>query len=424
MTPLPGFSETASILCILLILLVPLAAAGLALINAGLSRASSAAHSMIMALCLFAVAALTSVLVGLDWIGAYRPFFDGLGLAQGSTMVLMAWLQMLMVGLAALIPLGAAAERWRLGVACASTLLLAAWTYPWFAYWTWGGGWLSTLGLHYRLGRGFIDVGGSGSIQVVGGLTALSLAWILGPRRGKYGPEGVPVALPGHNVVFVLFGCFLALLGWQALNSAAALLFFPFAIASVPLIAVNTTVSAISAALATLALTRLRFGKPDASLTANGWIAGLVASSASCALIRPAEAVIVGAVAGALVTFSVELLELRLGVDDPGGAVSVHAVGGLWGILAVAFFAHFPDLPIHGVEPASGITGQWLAQVVGIATLLGLVLPVTYGLNWLLNLVLPQRVSPEAEQQGLDLHELGADAYPDFLTHSEQFRPR
>src|SRR5204863_490490 len=135
-----------------------------------------------------------------------------------------AWLQTISVGLAAQIPLGSGSDRWRLGAICASTALLAGWTYPLFAHWVWGGGWLAQLGSNYGLGRGFVDAGGSSTIQVVGGLTALSIAWILGPRRGKYSAQGMQAAIPAHNTVFVLFGCVLALLGWSGLNPHGALL--------------------------------------------------------------------------------------------------------------------------------------------------------------------------------------------------------
>ncbi len=142
-----------------------------------------------------------------------------------------------------------------------------------------------------------------------------------------------------------------------------------------------------------------------------GW-ADLVASSAACAFIPPAAAVLIGLVSGALVIYSVEWLELRLTIDDPGGAISVHAVAGIWGLLAVAIFAQTP-------EP-----GQWIAQLVGVATLLGFVLPLSYGLNWLLNRFYRLRVPSEAERQGLDLYELGAGAYPDFMTHNEDLWQR
>ena len=435
-------SDTTRALCILFIAMVPLAGAGLSLVNAGLGRSRSAAHSMLTSLSVLAVAAVVYFVCGFRWQGylgrpahvlmiggkpwswiAAEPFFvRGLHL-DGSPASLAVWLQMLSVGLAALIPIGAGAERWRLGAACASTALLAGWTYPLFAHWVWGGGWLSQLGANYGLGSGFLDAGGSSSIQALGGLTALSIAWILGPRRGKYTSEGMPSAIPGHNAVLVLVGCLLALPGWMALNSAGAILFSGAAADRCALIAVSTLLAAGSAALATAAVTRTRFGKPDASLIANGWISGLVASSAGCAFVAPAESVMIGLVAGVLVAFSVELFELRLSVDDPGGAISVHAVGGLWGVIALGIFA--PPQLISSAGSAGSVSGgQWIAQLVGVATLLGLVLPLTYGLNWLLNRIYRQRVAQEGERQGMDLYELGAGAYPEFATHTDEFMQR
>jgi Amt family ammonium transporter len=322
-------------------------------------------------------------------------------------------MQIFCAGLAALIPLGAAAERWRLGAMCASAALLAGFTYPLFAHWAWGGGWLAQLGMNYGLGRGFVDAGGSGVIQTIGGLTALGMAWILGPRRGKYTADGIPTAIPGHNAVLVVLGCLLAWAGWLGLNSAGAILFIGIAPGRAALIAVNTTLAAGSAALVAAVVTRTRFGRPDASLTANGWVGGLAASSAACAFVPPAAAVLIGLIAGLLIPFAIENLELRLSIDDPGGSISVHAIGGIWGLLAVGLFGRF-----------DGASEQWLAQVIGVATLLGFILPVTYGLNWLLDRFLSQRVLPEAERQGLDLHELGAGAYPEFLTHTDEFLQR
>jgi len=327
------------------------------------------------------------------------------------------WMQILSVALAAVIPMGGAAERWRLGAMCASTALLAGITYPLFAHWVWGGGWLAQLGVNYRLGHGLVDAGGSGAIQAVGGLTALAMAWILGPRRGKYTMDGMPTAIPGHNAVLVLFGCLLAWAGWVGLNSAGAILFTGVAPLATVLIGVNTTLAAGSAALMAAVVTRVRFDRPDASLTANGWVAGLAASSAACAVVPPAAAVLIGLVAGLVVPFAIENLEMRLTIDDPGGAISVHAIGGIWGLIAVGLFGRFPS-------PAAGESGQWVAQLVGVSTLLGFVLPLTYGLNRLLNRFLPQRVAVEGERQGLDLYELGAGAYPEFMTHTDEFLPR
>jgi Amt family ammonium transporter len=422
-TPLrvPALSEMEAALSFLFVLLIPCAGAGLALINAGLGRFRNAAHSMLSALCVIATAAVVYFAVGAawqgaatqpayalhaagrdwNWIGAGRFLLRGLELGGWSSLATLFGL--MSAGVAAIIPLGGGADRWRLGASCASTAVLAGWTFPLFAHWAWGGGWLAQLG--------FVDSGGAGVIQVVGGLTALSITWILGPRRGKFSPEGMPSALPGHNAVLVLLGCFLAWIGWLGLDSAGAILFTGVEASRAVLIAVNTTLSAGSAALCVAAITRARFGKTDASLCANGWVAGLVAVSAGCAVVRPAAAVIIGLIAGALVVYSVEWLELHLGVDDPGGSVSVHAVAGLWGLLATGLLA------------AVG-TAPWIAQVVGIATLLGCILPLTYGLNWILNRISPQRVAVEGERQGLDLYELGAGAYPDFMTHNEDFWQR
>ena len=406
-----------SVLCLLLILLVPFAGAGLAIINAGLGRSRNAAHMMLSSLCVFALAAVVFFVIGFafqgypggpayefiirgkpwNWIAAEHFFLRGLPL-DGSPASLVALLGMMSAGLAAMIPLGSGADRWRLGAACLSTTVLAAWTYPLFAHWVWSG-WLAQLG--------FIDAGGAAPIQAVGGITALVVIWVLGPRRGKYTSDRMPMAIPGHNAVLVLLGCFLVWLGWIGLDCAGAILYAHAEPGRSVLVIVNATLSAAAALLAVAAITRIRFGKPDASLCANGWVSGLVASSAGCAVMPPAAAMIVGLVAGALVTYTVELLELHLTIDDPGGSISVHLFGGVWGILAVAFLAKSP-------APSQG-----LAQLAGVATLLGFFLPLTYLIIQLLNRISRMRAAPEAERQGLDLHELGAGAYPDFMTHND-----
>ncbi len=435
-TELPSnLSEIQITLCIVFLMLAPLSGCGLALINAGLGRSRNAAHSMMAALCVIAIAACAWFVCGWAfegypggltysfqaagrqwyWVGAEPWFFRGLAASSasgGSPAYLFAWFGVIAAGLAGLIPLGSSSDRWRVGSICASTALLAGLTFPLFGHWSWGGGWLAQMGSNFRLGRGYIDAGGSGTIHATGGLTALAVAWIVGPRRGKYGPEGMPMALPGHNAVLVLFGCMIAFVGWLGLNSAGAVLFGRADTPQIPLIAINTLMGAAAAALAAAIVTKLRFGKPDASLTANGWVGGLVAGSAGCAALPPAVMVIIGLVAGALIPFLVELLDLRLEIDDPGGAISVHAAGGIWGVFAVGLFG--------GLGTADA-PGQLIAQVVGIATLIGFVFPLTYGLNRLLNRVLPQRVGIEGDQQGMDLHELGAGAYPEFMTHTDDF---
>jgi Amt family ammonium transporter len=439
-TPPPALSDIGALLCMVSILVIPLAGAGLSLINTGLGRSRSASHLMLSSLCVISSAALVYFACGFSWQGfpggpAYQFFLAGRGWnwiasgpfflrridLDGSASSLVALLGVFSAGLTGLIPLGAGTDRWRLGAICASTALLAGWTYPLFAHWVWGGGWLTQLSLVGGFGRGFVDTAGSSAIQVVGGLTALSIAWILGPRHGKYSAAGMPSAIPGHNSVLVTLGCLLALVGWTGLNSAGAVLFSGVEPGSAVRVAINTALSASSAALMAAAITRVRFGKPDASLTANGWIGGLAASSAACAFVVPAEAVVIGGIAGALVAFSVEWFELHLSIDDPSGAISAHGMAGLWGILSVGLFGNVTQS--GGAPPNAGDSGQLLAQLVGIATLIGFVLPLTYGLNWFLNRIYPQRVSSDGERQGMDLYELGAGAYPDFMTHSEEFTP-
>jgi Amt family ammonium transporter len=421
---LTAFSDLQTAAVLFSLMIAPLAAAGLALINAGLGRSRNAAHAMVTSLTAIAVASCAYFVLGhsffgaageparvatirhqtWNWLGAMPPFFIGLP-AAGSPAFLTALMGTESVALAALIPLGSGAERWRLSSICASTTVLAGITFPVFAHWSWAGGWLTHLG--------FVDTGGAGAIHAVGGLTGLAVVWLLGPRRGKYSSDGMPVALPGHSVVFVLFGCMLALAGWIGLNAAGAILFAGAQLGQLALVGVNTLLGAAAAALVAAVVTKVRFGRPDASLTANGWVGGLVAVSAGCAFLPPAAAVLTGLVAGGLVTFSVELLELRLEVDDPAGSISAHAVAGIWGLIAAGLLGRFP----------AG-NDVMLAQVVGVATLLGFVLPVAWGLNALLDRFQPMRVSREGERQGMDLFELGAGAYPDFVTHTDDFMPR
>jgi Amt family ammonium transporter len=426
MTPIaPALSESVFALTLALLFLTPLAIAGVALINTGLGRSRSAAQSLLGNLAILAVSAIVFALIGAtfigapdavghvfqlagkpwNWLGAGPLFLSGLGSAPPQAQLTLLF-EFLAVALAAMLPWGSGADRWRLTAGCASAAILAAIIFPLAAHWIWGGGWLAQLGINFGLGAGFLDGGGAATVHLLGGLSALAVVWIAGPRRGKFPKEGLSTALPGHNAAYVLFGCLLALVGWLAWNAAGAVLFLHAPLAALPVTAINTILSASGAVAATFAVTRIRFGKPDASLCANGWLAGLVASTACAGLVTPGQALFVGLVTGIITPLLVELLELALSIDDPSGAVTVHAVGGLWGLLAAGLFAPLP--------------GQLVAQLVGIATLLGLVLPVVYMLFWLLNRVIPFRVDPDGERIGMDLHELGGGAYPDFVIHRDE----
>jgi Amt family ammonium transporter len=418
-------------------MLMPLAAAGLALIHQGLGRSRSAAHAMLATLCALSVSAIVFVLFGAswagapgspfhsfaaagvrwDWLGAAPSFAPGVATDAAAASLnrsLALCLQLFAVGIAAIVPLSAGTDRWRIGPICFASALLAGLFFPIFSHWVWGGGWLAQLTANFGLPN-FVDAGGAGVVQAVGGLMALSVAWINGPRRGKFSDDGMATAIPGHNIVLVLFGCLLALVGWIGLDSAASILFYGAGLDQIPGVIVNAVLSASAGCLAAVVVTRARYRKPDASLSANGWIAGLVAGSASCALISPAAALDTGIVSGVLVTYMIEVFELHLRVDDPGGAVSVHAVAGIWGLIVVGLFGHFP---------AGSRAEHMLSQVVGIAALLGFMLPLIHGGNLLLNRFAPYRVDSDGDWQGMDIRELGAGAYPEFVVHADEFIPR
>ena len=422
------------VICLICVILMPLTFAGLSLIHQGLGRSRSSAHAMLSTLCVLGVTAIIFVAVGFslaglvdgpallfrtesirwNWAGA-DPIFARAIHFDGSSGPLVLCFQMFAVGLAGIIPISSGTGRWRLAPICLSSALLAAIAFPLFSHWVWGGGWLSRLNVDLGLGAKFVDAGGSSTIHVVGGLSALTIVWLLGPRQGKYAEDGATSAIPGHNIVLVAFGCLLAFVGWLALNCAGSLLFYQIDPMQLVRVVINTMLGAYSACLAAVCTTRFRYGKPDASLSANGWVGGLVAGSAGCIYLSPGAAIVTGLVAGVMIPFLAEFLELRLGIDDPGGAISVHGAAGIWGVLALGIFAH--------VGSSSRIE-QLLAQFIGVATLLGFVLPLIYGCNWLLNLVVRFRVDETGDRRGMDIRELGAEAYPEYVIHSEDFTLR
>lgn len=405
-----------------LLLLAPLALAGLALMNTGLVRSRSAAQSLLGSLAVVSVAVIAFALVGSafasgssarvlqfagkpwNWLGEGSFFLSGLAAASAREQIAVLF-ELMSVAMAALIAWGSGADRFRLMGGIASAATMASIVFPITAHWIWGGGWLAQLGVNFSLGDGFIDTGGASAAHTLGGLSALIIIWLSGSRNAKFPKEDVSTAMPGHSAVFVLFGCFLALVGWLAWNASGALVWLGAPLSALPGVAVNTLLSAAAGLIGTFAVTRMRFGKPDASLCANGWLAGLVTSSACAGVANPAESLATGLVAGICTPLLVELLELGLSVDDPSGAISVHGAAGLWGLFAASLF--------------SPKAGQFLAQLIGIGTLLGLVLPVSYLLFALLNRVIPFRVDPDGQRLGMDLHELGGAAYPEFVIHRD-----
>ncbi len=334
--------------------------------------------------------------------------------------------QMVFMDTALTIVTGACAERWKFLTFCVSSVLMGAFTYPIFANWAWGGGWLAQLGTNLGLGKGYSDFAGSGVVHAVGGLTALAVALIIGPRIGKFNRDGSSNPIIGHDISAVLIGCFILAFGWFGFNPGSTLGASGAGCLRIGSVAVNTMLAGCTGTFAAMIYMWALKGKPDASMSANGMLAGLVAITAPSGFVNTVSAAIIGAIAGVLVCLSVSFIENKLKVDDPVGAISVHGAGGLWGVLSVGLFA---DGKSNYGGSWNGVTGsvtglfygdasQLVAQLVGIATLIGFVFSFSFVLNWVLEIFLGHRVSAETEVNGLDLPEMGQLGYPEFV-----FRP-
>ncbi len=414
-------SDPSLVLPIAAALWIPLLPLGLLLLQAGMSRIRNTAHTLLMGLAGIALAIVGFLLPGAWIAGAGAAghgfwlaghFWDLIGrhapwsaLAAHPAAALQAWQELWAAAIVALLALAGGLERWRRRPAMLAAYLCGAFFLPLMAHWLWGQGWLAQAPALFHLRNAPVDPAGAGGVQLLGGLIALSVMIQLGPRRGKFPADGLPAALPAHNIPLVLLSCLLLLPGWLAWNLLGALLHpQPFAAISAMTVAVNTVLPAAGGLLAAFELSAWRFGKPDASLSANGWLAGLVASSAGCALWGPLAALITGAVAGALVVFTVELIELRARLDDPAGVLPTHLLAGIWGVLAVALF---------------GRNLSRAAQLLELAVLIAFFWPLSFAALWLIGRLAPHRLDPDDERRGLDLSELGAGAYPEFVTHDD-----
>src|SRR5438093_947923 len=311
----------------------------------------------------------------------------------------------------------AMAERWRFVAFAVFSVFVGAVIYPLFANWTWGGGWLSQLGTNLGLGHGHVDFAGSSVVHMTGGMIALVGAALLGPRRGKYNPDGSANAIPGHNIPMALVGTFILCFGWFGFNPGSTLAGSDLRIG---VIATNTMLAGAAGGVTAMLYMWTKYGKPDPSMLANGTLAGLLAITAACAFVTAPSAVLIGGIAGVLVCAAVFFIERSLKIDDPAGAISVHGVCGLWGILSLGLLADgsYGD-GWDGVNGAVrgllyGAAGQFAAQLVGGVTnfvAVGAMAYVAYKVTAVL--VGGHRVAPEIEELGLDLPEMGALAYPD-----------
>jgi Amt family ammonium transporter len=334
--------------------------------------------------------------------------------------------QMVFMDTALTIVTGACAERWKFITFSVTSVIMGALTYPLFANWAWGGGWLAQLGTNLGLGKGYADFAGSGVVHSVGGLTALAVCLIVGPRIGKYNRDGSANPIIGHDISAVLIGCFILAFGWFGFNPGSTLGASSNGNLRIATVAVATMLAGCTGTFGAILYMWITKGKPDASMSGNGLLAGLVAITAPSGFVSAPNAAIIGLVAGVLVCVSVYFVENVLKVDDPVGAISVHCANGLWGVLAVGLFADGTSNyggSWNGVSGSVtglfyGDAGQLAAQLVGISTLLGVVFTLSFAINMVLEYVIGHRVSAETELNGLDIPEMGQLGYPEFV-----FRP-
>ncbi|HEY3442033.1 MAG TPA: ammonium transporter [Paludibaculum sp.] len=427
--------------------------AGFAVVETGLCRAKNANHTMMMNFMVYAVGMLAFWMIGfalqMGGVGAVgnlggSPVLNSeftvtlFGKAFGLfgqngyflmhngtydvTVMVIFLFQMVFMDTALTIVTGSAAERWKFAAFLVSSFILGAFIYPLFANWAWGGGWLANLGANFGLGKGYADFAGSGVVHSVGGLTALALAIIVGPRIGKFDRNGRPHAMPGHDIVLVLTGCFILAFGWFGFNPGSTLGASGSGNLRIGSVAVNTMLAGMGGAFTSMLYMWLRYGKPDSSMSGNGLLAGLVAITAPCGFVNPVGSVIIGLIAGVLVCVSVEFVERVMKIDDPVGAISVHGVNGMFGVIAVGLFADgksnyggsWNGVPGSVTGLFYGDASQLVAQLIGVSTLLGVVFTVAFAANVLIDVVVGQRVAAKAELQGLDLPEVGALGYPEF----------
>jgi Amt family ammonium transporter len=325
------------------------------------------------------------------------------GNAYDVTTMELWFFQMVFAATAATIVSGAVAERTKVTAYLAYSFLISAIVYPIYGHWVWGGGWLATL----PFGAGARDFAGSGVVHAVGGFVALAGAAMVGPRLGKFKPDGTPNAIPGHNLTFAALGTFILFFGWFGFNPGSTLAATDLRIS---VIAVNTFLAGAAASVAGVYYSLLKNGLIDLPLTLNAGLAGLVGITAGCAYVPSWAAVIIGIVAALVMIWALGFVERTLKVDDVVGAVSVHGFGGLWGLLAVGIFADGTYGGVSGL--IVGETGQIVAQLIDIVTVVAWSLGMGFLIFWVLKKTMGIRASRTEEIKGLDITEHGMEAYP------------
>ncbi len=384
--------------------------AGFAMVETGFTRAKNAGNIIMKNLMDFCTGSLVywiigfGIMFGVDKFGligttgfAVLDNFEHLGLKIPILVFLL--FQTVFAATAATIVSGAMAERTKFISYFVYSIVISAIIYPVVGHWIWGGGWLAA--------RGMIDFAGSTVVHSVGGWAALIGAYLLGPRIGKYTKDGKANAIPGHSVTLGALGVFILWFGWFGFNPGSTL---SGTTPSIGLIAVNTNLSAAAGAIMAMLVCWLKYGKPDVSLTLNGALAGLVAVTAGCAAVSPVGAMIIGLFAGILVVLSVEFIDKVLKIDDPVGAVSVHAVCGSFGTAMVGVLA------VDGGLLYGGGAELLVTQLIGIAAVFAWTSVLAFILFSAIKATIGLRASVDEEEEGLDIGEHGVEAYADFVT--------
>jgi len=391
-------------------------AAGFSMLEAGLVRSKNTAEILTKNIVLYSIACVMYMLVGYnimygDAISSVIPGISfGLGGDNEAAAVLAGgedapyysnlsdfFFQVVFVATAMSIVSGAVAERMKLWAFFAFAIVLTGFIYPVQGMWKWGGGFLD--------GAGFLDFAGSGVVHMTGAAAALAGVLLLGARKGKYGKDGSVNAIPGANMPLATLGTFILWMGWFGFNGGSELKVSDIAEANATaLVFVNTNMAAAGGCIAALIFARLWFGKADLTMALNGALAGLVSITAEPLTPSPELATVIGGIGGVLVVLSIVTMDRTFKIDDPVGAISVHGVVGIWGLLAVCLSN--PDATLS-------------AQLLGIGVIFAWVFITSFAVWFIVKSVFGIRVSEEEEYEGLDVGECGLEAYPEF-TQSRQ----
>lgn len=401
--------------------------AGFAMVESGFSRAKNAANLLMKNLMDFSVGTILYFAIGFGlmygataggFIGTDNFFLSNIGFGPDSAYDWAGFLfQLVFAATAATIVSGAVAERLKFSAYLVYSIILVGIVYPISGHWLWGGGWLAELG--------FIDFAGSTIVHSVGGWAALAGALVLGPRIGKFNKDGSSNVIPGHSLTLAALGVFILWFGWFGFNPGSTLSGMN---PGIGYIAVTTNIAAAAGAVSALIVNWIRTGQPSTEMALNGALGGLVAITAGCASVTPLGALLIGLMAGPVLVFGLLFIERGLRVDDPVGAIAVHALNGVWGTLAVGLFAAPAAGTLTDMGPVAGLFygggfAQLTTQAIGVLSI-GIWAFVTIFIVFkATDLIVGIRVSPQEELEGLDITEHGTISYPEFGTRVVNAKP-